>query len=51
MWAFDQMNMNFKQIKKMIEKFGKMNLGGDNMNQMMRNPNMIKEKLMGAMGQ
>ena len=43
--AFEVMNMNFKQIKKMVEKFGKTNLGGDNMKEMMRNPNMIKSKL------
>ena len=39
---------NYKQIKVLIEKFGKMKLG-DNVKDMMRNPNQLKSKLAGAM--
>ena len=32
---------NFKQIKKMVTKFAKMNFGSDNIKDMMRNPKML----------
>ena len=46
--AYELMMDNFKKIKKMIDKFGKMNLG-DNMKDMMRNPNILKGKLASMM--
>ncbi len=46
--AFDFMMDNFKKIRKMILKFSKMNLG-ENMGDMMRNPNQLKSKLANMM--
>lgn len=40
---------NFKQIKKLVDKFSKMKLGSENMKDIMKNPNMLKNKLAGAM--
>lgn len=47
-YEIEAMIENFKQIKKLVEKFGKMKMG-DNVKDMMRNPNQLKSKLMGAM--
>jgi hypothetical protein len=35
------MEESLKQIKKMVEKFGKLNLGKDNASMMTRNPKML----------
>lgn len=37
--AFEFMQMNFKQIRKLVEKFGKMKIGDANFN--MQNPKVL----------
>ena len=46
---FAFMQQNFKQIKKMIGRFSKMNIGNDNIAEMMRNPKLLQQKLGGAL--
>ena len=44
----DSMIENFKQIKKLVDNFGKMKMG-DNIKDVMRNPNQLKNQLAGAL--
>jgi len=48
LYEIESMIENFKQIKKLVDKFGKMKMG-DNVKDMMRNPNQLKSKLASAM--